>query len=1103
MGCARYVGRVGALAVALGIGAAVANGPGMAWADGDEGSSSGSASSASDSSSGADSKSDSSGPAGSTGASSDGAAGNATPGADGGTGDAAGEDADDDESTDAAKENDASGADDAAAGDDSTSDSGQPAAVRKGSRGSQRESVTPRKSEVKVRSEAVPSAKRSPAATTVSNTPTTAAGGTAPQAVSVSETRRSVPISAPVPQADVVEVNAVSTAVPAPTKTVTTALLSALGLSPLATGGPTDVPESPVAWAMFAALRRQSDEDAGTEQKLVSAADPVASTLSVEDAAEPMMAMAAVANAAPSASPVVGSPDQSTGAVAVALNAVDADGNPLTYSVTTKPVNGTVTVAGPSVTYTPTVAARLAAGSTTGVDFDSFTVAVSDGQASTPVSVSVPVLPAVWVNAPQVSNVTGASPYGVALVGNTAYVANQGTNTVSVINTLTGQTVRSPIVVGSAPTGVVPSPDGFYVYVANRTSGTVSVIRTSNNTVVDINPGTTAIDSIKVGSQPEMIAVNTSAITTPTGVIANGARLYVTNYGSGTVSVIDVSNPLVPKLVDTNTATPTTVDAIKVGTNPRGIAFAQTANGPRLYVVNRGSGNVSVIDAVTNKVIDANPATATTVDAIKVGSTPQQIAISPDGKSAYVTNYGSNTVSIIDTVTNKVVDANPATTAVDAIAVRSNPDGVALSADGSLVYVANGDDRISVIDTKTKTVVSTLQVDTQTETNFHTMAVRADGSLMVTDFADRALRRVTFQRGNTAPVAIDSPSVGAPNPTTGGAVTGLVNVKDYDGDPLTYTTASGPSRGSVSFDPAAGTYTYTPTQAARDAAAQNPGLTDTFTIRATDTKNASVITGPVTITIDPLALSPNAAPVATTPSIDGRNINTGVVTGNWTVSDPDGNPLTYTITGPVNGTVDITRQGATYTYSYTPYQSARLPAAGTPEADYDNFTVTFSDGRASVNVPVKVPILPQQLDTSTFITYLPSGSRPVAVVATESRSYIVNSGTNTLVVHGAGPWTSPTATIPVAANPTAVALNSVNHRAYVAANNAVTVINTDDNTVVATISTGAGQSNGVAVSPDGSRVYVGTATGGLKVINPATNTVTGTIQVGANPSGSS
>ena len=81
-----------------------------------------------------------------------------------------------------------------------------------------------------------------------------------------------------------------------------------------------------------------------------------------------------------------------------------------------------------------------------------------------------------------------------------------------------------------------------------------------------------------------------------------------------------------------------------------------------------------------------------------------------------MTNYGSNTVSIIDTVTNKVVDANPTTTAVDAVAVRSNPNGVAVSADGTLVYVANGDDRISVIDTKTKTVVNTLQIDTRPKT---------------------------------------------------------------------------------------------------------------------------------------------------------------------------------------------------------------------------------------------------------------------------------------------------------------------------------------------------------------------------------------------------
>ena len=49
MGYATYTGRIGALAVALGIGAAVANTPGVAWADPDSAESSSSDSSSSDS----------------------------------------------------------------------------------------------------------------------------------------------------------------------------------------------------------------------------------------------------------------------------------------------------------------------------------------------------------------------------------------------------------------------------------------------------------------------------------------------------------------------------------------------------------------------------------------------------------------------------------------------------------------------------------------------------------------------------------------------------------------------------------------------------------------------------------------------------------------------------------------------------------------------------------------------------------------------------------------------------------------------------------------------------------------------------------------------
>jgi YVTN family beta-propeller protein len=54
-------------------------------------------------------------------------------------------------------------------------------------------------------------------------------------------------------------------------------------------------------------------------------------------------------------------------------------------------------------------------------------------------------------------------------------------------------------------------------------------------------------------------------------------------------------------------------------------------------VVNEGSDTVMALDISTGRV------TAT----IKVGDSPRTIAVSPDGKFAYVTNGGSDTVSVL------------------------------------------------------------------------------------------------------------------------------------------------------------------------------------------------------------------------------------------------------------------------------------------------------------------------------------------------------------------------------------------------------------------------------------------------------------------------
>ncbi len=71
-------------------------------------------------------------------------------------------------------------------------------------------------------------------------------------------------------------------------------------------------------------------------------------------------------------------------------------------------------------------------------------------------------------------------------------------------------------------------------------------------------------------------------------------------------------------------------------------------------------------------------------------------------QNAYITNYGSNTVSVIDTATNTVTATIP---------VGIDPYGVAVTPDGSKVYVANvGSNTVSVIDTATNTVTATIPV---------------------------------------------------------------------------------------------------------------------------------------------------------------------------------------------------------------------------------------------------------------------------------------------------------------------------------------------------------------------------------------------------------
>jgi YVTN family beta-propeller protein len=94
---------------------------------------------------------------------------------------------------------------------------------------------------------------------------------------------------------------------------------------------------------------------------------------------------------------------------------------------------------------------------------------------------------------------------------------------------------------------------------------------------------------------------------------------------------------------------------------------------------------------------------AASVATIDVGLAPFGVAVTPDGSKVYVANL-SNTVSVISTATN-VVSAT--------ISVGDGPVGVAFTPDGSRAYVANQfDHTVAVIATASNTVVATIKAGT-------------------------------------------------------------------------------------------------------------------------------------------------------------------------------------------------------------------------------------------------------------------------------------------------------------------------------------------------------------------------------------------------------
>jgi YVTN family beta-propeller protein len=99
-----------------------------------------------------------------------------------------------------------------------------------------------------------------------------------------------------------------------------------------------------------------------------------------------------------------------------------------------------------------------------------------------------------------------------------------------------------------------------------------------------------------------------------------------------------------------------------------------------------------------------NTATNTADKPIKVGpvgSFPDSIAVTPHGKTVYVANYNSSSVTPVNTATH---------TAGQPIRTGRNPTGIAITPDGKAAYVGTSSGQVIPISTATNTAGKPIRV---------------------------------------------------------------------------------------------------------------------------------------------------------------------------------------------------------------------------------------------------------------------------------------------------------------------------------------------------------------------------------------------------------
>jgi YVTN family beta-propeller protein len=311
----------------------------------------------------------------------------------------------------------------------------------------------------------------------------------------------------------------------------------------------------------------------------------------------------------------------------------------------------------------------------------------------------------------------GASSLAAAQPTGTLVASNMDAHTVSLVDVASGRTLATAPV-GEGPHEVAIAPDGSRAVVAiygHRTSvgSSLAVFDLSKpaaaprvvelgagnarphglaflpdgqsllvtgeraQRVLVVNLATGAIDSTMHTGQPgtHMVAAT-----------RNGARAFTTNIPAMTVSALDVQGRTV--------ATPWNVGARIEG-------LGVTPDGTEVWVGGNDSHTVYVLDGATGAVQAR----------IEGFGMPYRIGISPDARTAVVSDPGAERIHLVDVKTRTIRTTLNVPALLPAEGAQPSPQGVAISPDGAYAFVTlKAAAKVAVVDIARGTIVKVLPV---------------------------------------------------------------------------------------------------------------------------------------------------------------------------------------------------------------------------------------------------------------------------------------------------------------------------------------------------------------------------------------------------------